>query len=112
MKTDVKKALLWLAPDAAAFYLLPLFMRDTGGAIYLLLSILPMVSLAISIICGVKCGFVWWFGIAAGLLFLPSIFLYYNETALVYALIYGVLSEVGVLLGGFVARRMNSRGPR
>ncbi len=105
MKNKRAEALLWLALNLAVFYLLPLFFRDTGGALYMLLTLFPMASLAIAIICGVRCSFFWWYGFAAGLVFVPSVFLYYNESALVYALVYGVLAEVGALLGGFVAGR-------
>ena len=37
-------------------------------------------------------------------LFIPTIFIFYNETASIYIGVYGVISLVGNLLGSFIRK--------
>lgn len=80
------------------FYLLPALIVDTGSAMVLMLLVMPAVCLITSVIYGMKNGFCYWYGIAAVVLFVPSIFLFYNESAWVYSVLYGVIALLGNLL--------------
>ncbi len=80
------------------FYLLPALIVDTGSAIVLMLLVMPAVCLITSVIYGMKNGFCYWYGITAVVLFVPSIFLFYNESAWVYSVLYGVIAFLGNLL--------------
>lgn len=80
------------------FYLLPALIVDTGSAMFLMLLVMPAVCLVTSVIYGLKNGFRYWYGIAAAVLFIPSIFLFYNESAWIYSIIYGVIAFLGNLL--------------
>lgn len=50
----------------------------------------------------------WLYPFIVSLLFVPSVFLWYNESALIHALWYFVISFVGILIGGLM---QSLRGP-
>lgn len=92
------------AVNAAAFYLLPLLIRDTGSGMFVLLFALPCVCLLAGFACGCAAGLRWYYPIVIALLFIPVIFLYLNETAALYAPIYGLIAFAGNLAGAPVRR--------
>lgn len=100
----MKKRLVMLLPYAAAlgisFYLLPLLMRDTGGAMVMMLAVMPLAAFLTGVVCGVRNGFDLLLPAAALVLFVPTVFLYYNATAWSYALFYPAI----VLAGNGVGR--------
>ena len=57
----------------AVFYLMPLCMRNTAGAMMVLLFAMPVLCLAISFAYGRKRGFNLLYPLAVSLCFLPSI---------------------------------------
>jgi len=80
-------------------YLFPLTIRDTGSAMNCLLIEIPAAVLLIGMWLGIKQGFYWQYALGAALLFIPTVWLYYNISALGYAPAYGVMALVGNLLG-------------
>lgn len=92
---------------ALLYNLLPLIMRDTGGAMLVLLILLPMLTLIISGFVGVRRGFVWYWPILAGILFVPAIFLYMNCTAWVYAPGFALLALLGLWIGTLIKQGEN-----
>lgn len=99
MKNKITALLPYLLVLAADFYLLPLLMRDTGAAMFLMLCVMPVIALASGVIYGVRSGFCVLLPIAAALLFLPTVWIHYNATAWVYAPAYGVVVLIGMGLG-------------
>ena len=95
----IKGMLPDLAYVAAAFYLLPLLMRNTGGAMILMLVLLPLLCLLLSMFYGARRGFHPLYAVLVALLFVPSLFLYYNASAWVYAPAYGLIALAGNALG-------------
>ena len=99
----MKSKLLSLLPYVLAlcvdFYLLPLLMRDTGGAMFLMLCVMPLAAFLVGVACGVRRGFRLALPAAALVLFLPALPLYYNYTAWVYAPAYAVIVLLGMALG-------------
>ena len=85
----MKKLLLPLLPCLAVltalFYLLPLLMRDTGSAMFLMLCVTPLAAFLTGLVYGLRRGFSILLPLAALLLFLPTVFLFYNSSAWVYA---------------------------
>lgn len=77
------------------FYLLPLLIKDTGSGIFLLLIMMPSLVFLGAVIYGLRCGLHWFLSLAAAVLFLPSIFLFYNESAWIYSVIYGAVAAAG-----------------
>ena len=41
------------------------------------------------------------------ILFVPTIFIFYNESAAVYVLIYGIIATTGNLLGSLIKKMSN-----
>lgn len=101
----IKKLWSFLLIIIISFYLLPLMIRDTGAGMLILLIALPVISLICSLIYGLKNGFQPLFSILLMVLYVPSVFLIYNSSAMIYALIYGVLSFVGMFIGFQISKK-------
>ncbi len=100
------KELLLLLLQAAAFYLLPLpLIASPAGPIAMVL-ILFGITLLLSLLMGSlsKEPGKYAFPVLTALLFLPSIFLYYNSSAAVHALWYLAVSAFGVALGALLRK--------
>lgn len=89
------------------FYLLPLLIIDTGTAIILLLAVIPLICFCISILYGIKNSFNALYAIIVAVLFAPSIFIFYNTSAWVYIIAYGVLALIGNAIGMIFFKRTN-----
>lgn len=99
----MKKKLLTLIPYvvvmAMTFYLLPLLLQDTGSAMFFMLLIIPLIILICSVVYGVRQGLDLLFPIIAMILFAPTIIIFYNLSAWVYIIAYGVIVLVGCAIG-------------
>ena len=100
----IKKLLPYLVVNLLTFYILPILIRDTGTGMLILIIIIPLITFMTSLLCGLKNSFEWLYPLLVMVIFLPSIFIYYNESALIYTLIYGGLS----LLGSFIGSRFQA----
>lgn len=98
MKT-FRRMLPYLCLDLAAFYLLPLFIQNTGSAIVILLAAIPLICFLCSVFYGIKNGFHWQYAVAVAVSFIPSVFLFYNSSAWIYTLGYGISALIGNLSG-------------
>ena len=81
------------------FYIFPLFSGPTdaiGMVILILLSTL-LLSMILASISNKKIKYL--YPIVISILFIPSVFIYYNESALVHSLWYLVVSTIGMLFG-------------
>ena len=78
------------------FFLLPLLFK--GGIAFLFL-INPLAVFLSSIICGDNNKLVLPVVFITALLFLPTIFIFYNESAWIYVIFYVVVSFVGCFIG-------------
>ncbi len=87
---------------AAVYNLLPLAMGSTGGAMMILLILMPVVTLIASGFVGLKRGFTWLWPVLAGVLFIPAIFLYMNSSAWVYVPGFAVLALIGMWIGNLI----------
>ena len=107
MKAFIKKYYVYILVMLAFYVAAPLLCRDTGSAMFTLLILLPVVLFILSLIYAKMNGFKWYLSIIIGLLWLPAI-IYFNESATIYALIYGVISFVGQGVGFLVNKILNS----
>ena len=85
-----------------AFYGFPFMDRDSG--VLTLLILIPLVCFLSAIVYGVKHSFSLVYSILAMVLFIPTIFIFYNETASIYVGVYGIISIVGNLIGRLVKK--------
>ena len=69
-----------------------------------LLILLPLVCFLVALVYGVKHSFSLVYSILIMVVFIPTIFIFYNETASIYVGIYGVISIIGNLLGTFIKK--------
>ena len=89
----------YLLVNTLAFYLLPLIMQDTGSAMFVMLVGLPVSCFSTSIVFGARNSFNGFYPLAVALLFTPTIFVFYNESAAFYIVVYGIIALVGNLIG-------------
>lgn len=99
MKNKLIKLIPYALVLAVDFYLLPFLIRDTGIAMLMMLCVIPLIAFMRSVIYGVRQGFNFLMPITAVLLFFPTIFIFYNESALIYVAIYGIVTLVGNVVG-------------
>ena len=99
MKAKLLNMLPYLIVLSVDFYLLPVAAQNTGAAMLLMLCVMPLVALVIGVAYGLRRGFSIWLAVIALLLFIPTIFIYYNASAWVYPLFYALLVLVGNLIG-------------
>lgn len=102
----VKRAWPYLLVMILGFYLLPLVIRDTGTAMLILLAVIPLICFVCACIYGMKNLFSPYYALAVTVLFLPSVFIFYNVSAWVYAVGYGVVAVLGNLVGAMFYRRV------
>jgi len=98
MKRFIKEIIILLI-QLFVFYLLPKQIGNIGalGMVFLLLATTFVLSIIIGSISKEKIKYL--YPIITSILFIPSIFIYYNESALVHALWYLVISYIGIAFG-------------
>jgi len=86
------------------YYLIPPFALPFGAMGMVLMIIL--LTLALSCLLGALSSskLKFFYPIAVAAVFIPSVFIYYNESALVHALWYLVVSLIGVLFGSGIRK--------
>ena len=100
----IKEMSLYLMVIMLAFYVLPVLMNDTGTGIFFLIILTPIICFVTSIIYGIRHSFNLIFLLIIMALFIPTIFIFYNESAAVYVLIYGIIAAIGNLLGSLIKK--------
>ena len=60
---------------------------------------IPVICFITSIVFGIKHSFKLLYPITVALLFVPTIFMFYNSTAWVYIIVYGVIAFIGNFIG-------------
>ena len=88
--------------QAVMYYLFPLTCgpTDAMGMVFLILCSVFVLAMLEGAFSPRKIKFAWPF--AVSLLFLPSVPIWYNSSALVHALWYWVISAIGLALGCFI----------
>ena len=103
MKRYLKETVILLL-QLFMFYIFPLFAGPTDaiGMVFLILVSALVLSLVIGIISKEKIKYL--YPVVIAVLFIPSVFIYYNESALIHSLWYFVVSAVGLFVGAFVRK--------
>ena len=87
------------------FYLIPILIIDTGSGIFILLIVIPLMTLITSIIYGLRNTFDFIYPLIVAILFIPTLFIYYNSSAWVYVIAYSMIALIGELLGKTLQRK-------
>ena len=98
MKKYLKEILILLI-QLFMFYVFPLFAgpTDVMGMIVLLILATLLLSILIGSISNLKVKYL--YPIIIAIKFVPSVFIYYNETALIHSLWYLAVSSFGLIIG-------------
>lgn len=81
------------------FYLIPILIQDTGSGMFILLIVIPLITLITSIIYGLRNVFDFIYPLIVAILFIPTLFIYYNTSVWTYILVYSMIAVIGELLG-------------
>lgn len=100
----VKDMVPYLGIIIIDFYLLPMAIKDTGSAMLMLLIVVPLICFLISLRYGLKKPFSILYSVIVSLLFVPSIFIYYNSSAWVYTIAYGIIALIGSAIGMLITK--------
>ena len=98
MKRYLKEIII-LIIQLIMFYLFPLTAGppDVMGMIIILIMSVFILSIIIGALSKEKIKYL--YPLIVAILFIPSIFIYYNESALIHALWYLIISCIGLLIG-------------
>ena len=94
----LKKNIVFYLMLLIDFYIIPLVIKDTGSAMVVMLAIIPIICLITSVCYVIRNGFDFRYVLSVAIIFAPSIFIFYNSSAWVYVVEYGVIALIGNLL--------------
>ena len=103
MKKYIKEIVI-LIIQILMFYVYPLLgdMDDPFGMIAMMLIITFILSLIIGVTLKHKIKYL--YPVIISVLFIPTVFIYYNESALVHSLWYLVVSYIGIGIGSLISK--------
>lgn len=106
MKKYLKEIIILLI-QLFMFYIFPLFAgpTDAMGMVLLILIVTFILSIIIASVSNEK--FKYFYPIVISVLFIPSVFIYYNDSALIHAVWYLVDSVIGLLIGTIIYKITN-----
>lgn len=98
MKKYLKEIII-LILQLLTFYILPLFAgpTDTMGLVVLIIFTTFILGIILGIFSKQKIKYL--YPIIIAIIFIPSIFIYYNDSALIHSIWYLIISFTGLLLG-------------
>ena len=101
MKRYLKEIIILLL-QLFMFYIFPLFAGPTDMMGVVLLIILSTFLLSFVLGCISKERIKYLYPVIISILFIPSVFIYYNESALIHAVWYLVISFIGMIVGAVI----------
>lgn len=108
MKKYLKEIIILLL-QSFMFYIFPLFSgpTDAMGMVFLIWISTIALGMIIAIISNKKMKYL--YPLVIAILFIPSIFIYYNESALIHSLWYLVSSSFGILIGTIINKLLKKK---
>ena len=106
MKKHLKEIIIFLL-QSFMFYIFPLFAGPTDGMGMVLLIIITtfILSILIGILSKEKIKYL--YSIIIAILFIPSVFIYYNESALIHSIWYLIIATIGLIIGILINKIFN-----
>lgn len=98
MKRYLKEIIILLL-QLFMFYIFPLFAGPTDVMGMVLLIIFSTFGLSFVLSCISKNRIKYLYPVIISILFIPSVFIYYNESALIHSIWYLVISSIGIIIG-------------
>lgn len=108
MKKNIKEIVIFTL-QLFMFYFFPLFAgpTDVMGMVVLILLSTLILSIVLASISNKRIKYL--YPIIVSLIFIPSVFIYYNETALIHSIWYLVVSAIGILIGTIIYKISNRK---
>ena len=104
MKKYIKEIIILLL-QLLTFYILPLFMGPNDAIVMVLLIIVTTFTLSIILGSFSKDKIKYLYPFLISILFIPSVCIYYNSSALVHSLWYFVISFIGLGIGSLINKK-------
>lgn len=106
MKKNLKEIII-LMIQIFMFYIFPLFAgpTDAMGMVFLIIITTFLLSLILGIFSKNK--YKYFYPVIVALIFMPSIFIYYNSSALVHSIWYLIDSSLGLSIGIIIRKILN-----
>lgn len=98
------KMLPYLLAYLLIYYLLPLLSSVAWWGQDCLMIYMPSLSLIIGIAYGANNGFSIFLPIMSAIIFMPAMGIHFNEILYGYAIIYAIISLIGIILGKYTAK--------
>ena len=111
MKRYAKELIVFVL-QLCMFYISPLFAGPTDAIGMVLLIVLATLLLSLVIGVASKSKVKYLYPVVAAVTFIPSVFIYYNESALIHSVWYLVVSALGLAVGSLInvsARRRKQK---
>lgn len=94
----MKKMMPYLLCITIMYVLLPLVIKNTGVGMIVLLLLLPLFCFLCGVVYGYRHAFHIGLPLMMAILFIPVIFIYFNSSAWIYALVNGGSGFIGMLI--------------
>lgn len=112
MKKFLKELIIFLL-QLFMFYIFPMFAgpTDAMGMVIIIILSTFILSLVLGSISSSKIKYI--YPIIVTIIFIPSIFIYYNESALIHSIWYLVDSYIGLFIGSglnILTKKLNKKG--
>ena len=103
MRLYIKEIIVMLL-QLFMFYVFPLFAGPTDaiGMVVLIILATFLFSIVLGLISDKKMKYV--YPVITAIVFVPSVFIYYNETAMIHSMWYLVVSSVGMIIGAILRK--------
>lgn len=101
----LKKNWIYYLIILIAFYLVPMLIKDTGSGMFILLIVIPLITLITSLIYGLRNTVDFVYPLIVAILFIPTLFIYYNTSAWIYIIVYSVIAVIGELIGKILQKK-------
>ena len=103
MRLYIKEIIVMLL-QLFMFYIFPLFAgpTDAMGMVVLIILTTFLLSIIIGLISNKKIKYL--YPVIIAIVFIPSVFIYYNETAMIHSMWYLVVSGIGMLIGAIIRK--------
>ena len=98
MRLYIKEIIVMLL-QLFMFYVFPLFASPTDaiGMVVMIILATFLFSLVLGLISNKKMKYV--YPVITAIVFVPSVFIYYNETAMIHSMWYLIASSIGMIIG-------------
>ena len=106
MKKNLKEIII-LTIQIFMFYIFPLFVGPTDIMEMVVLILLTTFILSLILGCISEHKIRYFYSLLISVLFLPTVFIYYNESALIHVIWYLVISIIGLIIGTVTKKVIN-----